>query len=60
MRTVIVDDNPLVATRFIVALVRGHNDESQHWLRVRYASGLVPVSRRRQVEVRRFLTDEPR
>ncbi len=49
----------LVATRFIAALERGHSDESQHWLRVRHASGLLPVSRRRLSEVRRFLTNEP-
>ena len=49
----------LVATRFIAALERGHNDESQHWLRVRHAPTLLPVSRRRLSEVRRFLTSEP-
>jgi len=48
----------LVATRFIAGLERGKGDESQHWMRVRHASALLPVSRRRLAEVRRFLTDE--
>jgi two-component system response regulator AlgR len=47
----------LVATRFIAGLERGHNDDSQHWLRLRHATNLLPVSRRRLAEVRRFLTD---
>ena len=36
----------LVATRFIQSLERGKGDEEQHWLRVRHASQLIPVSRR--------------
>jgi two-component system, LytTR family, response regulator AlgR len=48
----------LVATRFIAGLERGKGDESQHWMRVRHATALLPVSRRRLAEVRRFLTDE--
>ncbi|MDR3419428.1 MAG: LytTR family DNA-binding domain-containing protein [Nevskia sp.] len=48
----------LVATRFIAGLERGKTDESQHWLRVRHAHTLLPVSRRRLAEVRRFLTDD--
>lgn len=48
----------LVATRFIAGLERGKTDESQHWLRVRHAPTLLPVSRRRLAEVRRFLTDD--
>lgn len=46
----------LVATRFIAALERGHSDDAQHWLRVRHSTALLPVSRRRLSEVRRFLT----
>jgi two-component system response regulator AlgR len=48
----------LVATRFIAGLERGKGDESQHWLKVRHAPTLLPVSRRRLAEVRRFLTDD--
>lgn len=48
----------LVATRFIAGLERGKGDESQHWLKVRHAATLLPVSRRRLAEVRRFLTDD--
>ena len=48
----------LVATRFIAGLERGKTDDSQHWLRVRHAPTLLPVSRRRLAEVRRFLTDD--
>jgi two-component system, LytTR family, response regulator AlgR len=48
----------LVATRFIAGLERGKTDESQHWLKVRHAPTLLPVSRRRLAEVRRFLTDD--
>ncbi len=48
----------LVATRFIAGLERGKGDESLHWLRMRHATGLLPVSRRRLAEVRRFLTDD--
>jgi two-component system response regulator AlgR len=48
----------LVATRFIAGLERGKTDESQHWLRVRHAHAVLPVSRRRLAEVRRFLTDD--
>jgi two-component system response regulator AlgR len=48
----------LVATRFIAAIERGKGDESQHWLRVRHAPTLLPVSRRRLAEVRRFLTND--
>ena len=48
----------LVATRFIAGLERGKTDDSQHWLRVRHALTLLPVSRRRLAEVRRFLTDD--
>ena len=48
----------LVATRFITGLERGHGDEEEnHWLRLRHASALVPVSRRRIAEVRRFLEE---
>ncbi|MCK5770578.1 LytR/AlgR family response regulator transcription factor [Algiphilus sp.] len=47
----------LVATRFIQSLERGKGDEEQHWLRVRHASQLIPVSRRRLPEVRRFIQD---
>jgi two-component system response regulator AlgR len=48
----------LVATRFIASLERSDADEAQHWLRVRHSGALLPVSRRRLAEVRRFLTDE--
>lgn len=48
----------LVATRFIAALERGRTEESQHWLRMRHSTALLPVSRRRLAEVRRFLTDD--
>lgn len=48
----------LVATRFIAGLERGKGDESQHWMRVRHSPTLLPVSRRRLAEVRRFLTDD--
>lgn len=47
----------LVATRFIAGLERGKSEDAQHWLRVRHAANLLPVSRRRLAEVRRFLTD---
>lgn len=49
----------LVATRFIAALERGRGDDSQHWLRMRHAQALLPVSRRRLADVRRFLSDTP-
>jgi len=48
----------LVATRFIAGLERGKGDESLHWLKMRHAHALLPVSRRRLAEVRRFLTDD--
>lgn len=47
----------LVATRFIHSLERGKGDEEHHWLRVRHADQLIPVSRRRLPEVRRFIQD---
>lgn len=48
----------LVATRFIIGLERSRNTEdSQHWLRVRHSPNLLPVSRRRLAEVRRFISD---
>lgn len=47
----------LVATRFIHGLERGKGDEETHWLRLRHASQLIPVSRRRLPEVRRFIQD---
>jgi two-component system response regulator AlgR len=50
----------LVATRFIIGLERGRGEEEEtHWLRLRHVSRLVPVSRRRLGDLRRFLTDEP-
>jgi two-component system, LytTR family, response regulator AlgR len=50
----------LVATRFITGLERGkQGDEEMHWLKLRHVSALIPVSRRRLAEVRRFLTDKP-
>jgi len=50
----------LVATRFITGLERGkQGDEETHWLKLRHVNGLIPVSRRRLAEVRRFLTDKP-
>lgn len=49
----------LVATRFIAALERGQIDDSQHWLRMRHSPTLLPVSRRRLADVRRFLTGDP-
>jgi two-component system response regulator AlgR len=50
----------LVATRFIVGLERGRQeDEEVHWLRLRHVPALIPVSRRRLAEVRRALTDQP-
>ncbi len=50
----------LVATRFITGLERGRQeDEEIHWLRLRHVAVLIPVSRRRLAEVRRFLTDKP-
>ena len=49
----------LVATRFITGLERGREDgEEIHWLRLRHATAVIPVSRRRLAEVRRFLTDK--
>jgi two-component system response regulator AlgR len=47
----------LVATRFVQSLERGRGDEEHHWLRVRHAQALIPVSRRRLPEVRRFIQD---
>jgi two-component system response regulator AlgR len=47
----------LVAKRFIAGLERGKSDDAQHWLRVRHAPALLPVSRRQLAEVRRFLTE---
>jgi two-component system, LytTR family, response regulator AlgR len=47
----------LVATRFIASLERGRGDEEQHWLRMRHATQLLPVSRRRLADVRRYLTE---
>jgi two-component system response regulator AlgR len=50
----------LVATRFIVGLERGKQEEEEvHWLRLRHVSALIPVSRRRLAEVRRALSDKP-
>ncbi|HEU0197318.1 MAG TPA: LytTR family DNA-binding domain-containing protein [Nevskiaceae bacterium] len=50
----------LVATRFIAGLERGRNeDDAQHWLRMRHATELLPVSRRRLADVRRFLKEDP-
>ena len=51
----------LVATRFIASLERRREtdgEDSMHWLRMRHAEQLLPVSRRRLAEVRRFLTDD--
>lgn len=49
----------LVATRFIAALERGRvDDDNPHSLRVRHATALLPVSRRRLADVRRFLTQD--
>ena len=47
----------LVATRFIQALERGRGEDEHHWLRLRHAHNLLPVSRRRLTEVRRFTTE---
>lgn len=47
----------LVATRFIQALERGRGEDEHHWLRLRHAHDLLPVSRRRLAEVRRFITE---
>lgn len=47
----------LVAASFIQSLERGRGEEEHHWLRVRYAGKLIPVSRRRLPEVRRFIQD---
>lgn len=50
----------LVATRFITGLERGRRDDEEiHWLRLRHVAALIPVSRRRLAELRRFLTDVP-
>ncbi len=50
----------LVATRFIVGLERGkQEDEEVHWLRLRHVNALIPVSRRRLAEVRRAMVDKP-
>lgn len=50
----------LVATRFIVGLERGkQEDEEVHWLRLRHVNSLIPVSRRRLAEVRRAMVDKP-
>lgn len=50
----------LVATRFIAALEKGHGDDAgQHVLRMRHASALLPVSRRRLADVRSLLTAQP-
>ncbi len=50
----------LVASKFIASLERRKGDESdddsQHSLRMRHSSALLPVSRRRLAEVRRCLT----
>jgi two-component system response regulator AlgR len=55
----------LVATRFIASLERrrkegsdAEDEDSQHLLRVRHSTLLLPVSRRRLSEVRRFLTED--
>lgn len=48
----------LVATQFIVALERGREGDEGHLLRLRHASELVPVARRRVAEVRRFLSGQ--
>jgi two-component system, LytTR family, response regulator AlgR len=45
----------LVATRFILSLERGRGEE-HHLVRLRHATQLLPVSRRRLAEVRRALT----
>ncbi|MDE2149585.1 MAG: response regulator transcription factor [Gammaproteobacteria bacterium] len=47
----------LVATRFIAGLERGHDDDVQHWVRLRHAPQPLPVSRRRLAEVKRFLSE---
>lgn len=54
----------LVATKFIASLERRKGEEldedSAHWLKMRHSATLLPVSRRRLAEVRRFLTsDQP-
>ena len=53
----------LVATKFIASLERrrgdDEDDDSAHWLRMRHSTALLPVSRRRLAEVRRFLTHDP-
>lgn len=52
----------LVATKYIASLERRRgaeeDDDSAHGLRVRHSTALLPVSRRRLSEVRRFLTHE--
>jgi two-component system, LytTR family, response regulator AlgR len=47
----------LVATRYIQSLERGRGEDEHHYLRLRHASQLLPVSRRRLAEVRRFITE---
>ena len=47
----------LVATRFIASLERGRGSDEHHWLRMRHAQTLLPVSRRRLAEVRRFISE---
>jgi two-component system response regulator AlgR len=52
----------LVATKFIASLERRKgedvDDDSAHLLKMRHSNSLLPVSRRRLAEVRRFLTGE--
>jgi two-component system, LytTR family, response regulator AlgR len=52
----------LVATQFIASLERRkgeeHDEDSAHSLKMRHSNTLLPVSRRRLAEVRRFLTGE--
>ena len=52
----------LVATKYIASLERRKGEEldedSAHWLKMRHSATLLPVSRRRLAEVRRFLTGD--
>lgn len=52
----------LVATKYIASLERRRgeeeDDDSAHGLRMRHSTALLPVSRRRLSEVRRFLTHD--
>ncbi|MFT4046353.1 MAG: LytTR family DNA-binding domain-containing protein [Solimonas sp.] len=47
----------LVNTHFIASLERDRHGEQHHWLKMKHATQVLPVSRRRLAEVRRFLTE---